>query len=114
MAKAIYLATKNFPKEEIYGLSNQMRRAVISIPSNIAEGFLRQYIKERIQFLYVSLGSCGELETQLILAKELGCLREKEFSNLSGDLNHLARMIRALINSLSRKPTKTQYQTPKT
>lgn len=103
LAKEIYLLTRDFPKEEIYGLTNQMQRAAISIPSNIAEGFLRQYLKERIQFLFVALSSCGELDTQFFLAKELGYLREDGFVALSERINHLARMIRALINSLSRK-----------
>jgi four helix bundle protein len=61
----IYLVTESFPKDEQYGLISQMRRAAVSIPSNIAEGFVRNYTKEYKQFLYVSLGSCAELETHL-------------------------------------------------
>lgn len=67
----IYKLTKSFPKDEIYGLTSQMRRSVVSIPSNIAEGCARQTEKETIQFLHISLGSIAELETQLIIAKEL-------------------------------------------
>ena len=59
----VYTVTADYPKEEIYGLTAQMRRAAISIPSNIAEGFMRQHNKEYKQFLYVALGSCAELET---------------------------------------------------
>ncbi len=59
----IYSITDHFPKDELYGLANQMRRSAISIPSNIAEGFVRNHLKEYIQFLYIPLGFCAELET---------------------------------------------------
>jgi four helix bundle protein len=72
LAKEVYRLTKNFPKEETFGLVSQMRRAAVSIPSNIAEGAARNSNKEFIQFLHVSLGSLAELETQLLLSKELG------------------------------------------
>lgn len=72
----IYEITKKFPKEEIYGLTNQIRRCAISIPSNIAEGSARQSDKEFIQFLYVAMGSLVELETQLIIAKNLDYIKE--------------------------------------
>ena len=72
LTKKIYLITKNFPKEEIYGLTSQIRRSCISIPSNIAEGSARNHDKEFIQFLYISLGSLAELDTQLIISKEIG------------------------------------------
>jgi len=61
----VYVATKTFPKEELYGLTNQLRRAAVSVPSNIAEGAARQTTKEFVQFLYISLGSVAEVETQL-------------------------------------------------
>lgn len=67
----VYNITKGFPKDELYGLSSQIRRSAVSIPSNIAEGCARQNNKENIQFLYISLGSIAELETQLLIAKEL-------------------------------------------
>lgn len=70
----VYKSTKNFPKAEIYGLTAQMRRSAISIPSNIAEGTARSSKREYIQFLYISLGSLSELETQIIIAKNLGYL----------------------------------------
>ncbi|GAF73329.1 unnamed protein product, partial [marine sediment metagenome] len=60
--KDIYILTKKFPKEELYGLTSQMRRSAVSIPSNIAEGFRRYHNKEYKQFLYIALGSCAELE----------------------------------------------------
>ena len=67
----IYKITKNFPKEEIYGLSSQLRRSAVSIPSNIAEGAGRNSKKQYIQFLNIALGSIAEIETQLIIAKRL-------------------------------------------
>ena len=76
LAKEIYLLTSNFPKEEIYGLSSQMRRASVSIPSNIAEGAARNSDKEFARFLYISLGSLSELDTQIILSKDLGFINE--------------------------------------
>ncbi len=76
--KDIYILTKRFPKEELYGLTSQMRRSAVSIPSNIAEGFRRYHNKEYRQFLYIALGSCAELETQIIIAYELDLSRIKE------------------------------------
>ena len=74
LVEKIYLITAKFPKEEIYGLRSQMRRCAVSIPSNIAEGAARNSVKEYIQFLYVSLGSLSELETQVEIALRLGYL----------------------------------------
>ena len=68
----VYKITKAFPKEELFGLSSQLRRAAVSIPSNIAEGAARQTTKEFIQFLHVALGSQQEVDTQLLVAKILG------------------------------------------
>ncbi|MGC9337367.1 MAG: four helix bundle protein [Candidatus Cloacimonadia bacterium] len=74
LVEKIYKATTVFPKEKIYGLTSQMRRATVSIPSNIAEGAARNSEKEFIQFLYISLGSLSELETQIIIANKIGYL----------------------------------------
>ena len=71
LAEDIYKLTKGFPNSELYGLTSQMKRAVTSVPSNIAEGAARKGDKEFIQFLYVSMGSLSELETQLLLSKRL-------------------------------------------
>lgn len=70
----VYEATKDFPKEELYGLTNQVRRAVVSVPSNIAEGAGRNSSKEFTQFLHIALGSLAEVETQLVIAERLGYL----------------------------------------
>ena len=72
LVKDIYLLTGHFPKNEKYGLSSQMQRCAVSVPSNIAEGSARQFKKEYIQFLYIALGSLSELETQLIISFEIG------------------------------------------
>lgn len=71
LVTSIYAATSMFPREEMYGLTNQIRRSAVSIPSNIAEGAARQTDKEFIQFLYIALGSVAELETQIIISEKL-------------------------------------------
>ena len=104
LVKEVYVITKTFPKEEIYGLTSQMRRASVSIPSNIAEGFMRQHKPEMIQFLFISLGSCGELHTQLVIAKKLGFITDGQLNHLT--TNHLffiSRMLQNLIKSLRNK-----------
>ncbi|MBI4846592.1 MAG: four helix bundle protein [Candidatus Omnitrophica bacterium] len=85
LAKLLYEITKDFPREEMYGITSQLRRACISIPSNIAEGYMRGS-KEYIQFLKVALGSAAELETQICLSKDLGFLKDVDFNKLN-DLN---------------------------
>lgn len=77
IALAVYRATAGFPKEEVYGISSQMRKAAVSIPSNIAEGFNRRHNREYRQMLHVALGSCAELETQVELSCELGYLENE-------------------------------------
>lgn len=78
LVKNIYEATSRFPREELFGLTNQMRRAAVSIPSNIAEGAARQTEREFVQFLFVALGSASELETQAIIAERLRYLDSTE------------------------------------
>lgn len=78
LVKEIYRVTREFPKEEIYGLVSQMRRAAVSIPSNIAEGASRTGTKEFLQFLSISRGSLSEVETQLLIAKSLGYIKNQE------------------------------------
>ncbi len=99
LAKQIYLITAKFPKEETYGLVSQVRRSAISIPSNIAEGAARNSKKEFIQFLYVSLGSLAELETQLLLSKEIGLI---EYSTFEDAIEHIRKMLLGLIKYLKK------------
>ena len=103
LAKEVYRLTKHFPKEETFGLASQMRRAAVSIPSNIAEGAARNSDKEFIQFLHVSLGSLAELETQLLLSRELGFPKDEE---LSGSVEQIRRMLLGLIKYLRGKTAK--------
>lgn len=93
----VYKITANFPDEEKFGLSSQMRRAAVSIPSNIAEGAARGTSREYIRFLHISLGSCSELETQLIISKNLEILTEKQFGTLVLELETIIRMLVKLI-----------------
>ena len=96
----IYILTKKFPKEELYGLTSQIRRSAISVPSNIAEGFRRYHNKEYKQFLYIALGSCAELETQITIAKNLKYITEDKEIELIEKLDHLCRMTSNLIKKL--------------
>jgi len=96
----IYSITAKFPKEEVYGLVLQMRKAAVSIPSNIAEGFVRHHSKEYKQFLYISLGSCAELDTQLIISHRRKYITKEELEELTEDINHESRMLVNLIKKI--------------
>jgi len=86
LVRTVYILTKEFPKEELYGLTNQMRRSAVSIPSNIAEGCGRRTSSDTIQFLHISRGSLFELETQLYLALDQSYIKEENFKQT---LNHI-------------------------
>ena len=101
IVKDIYKTVKEFPKLELYSLTNQMQRASLSIPSNIAEGFNRFHNKEYKQFLYIALGSCAELETQIEIATELNYLNEENKKIILEKINHESRMITNLIKKLN-------------
>ena len=100
LVKDIYKSTEKLPKQEMYGLIGQMRRSAVSIPSNVAEGFRRHHNKEYKQFLYVSLGSCAELETQVTIAKELKYIGQDKEAVLLEKLDHICRMISNLLKKL--------------
>ena len=97
LVEEIYRVTRAFPQEELYCLTSQLRRASISVPSNIAEGFARRSNKVYKQFLYISLGSCAELTTQIIISQRLDYLRERESERLQEYVNTLSKMIMSLI-----------------
>jgi four helix bundle protein len=103
LAKQMYILTTNFPKEETYGLISQIRRSAVSIPSNIAEGAARNSNKEFIQFLYISLGSISELETQLLISQEIGII---EYSSFEESIEHIRKMLLGLIKYLKRQTLK--------
>lgn len=91
--KNVYLLIKLFPKEELYGLTSQIKRAAVSVPSNIAEGIGRNYKKDTTQFLHISRGSLYELETLLNIAEMIGLLKAGDFKAISENLNQCARII---------------------
>jgi four helix bundle protein len=99
----VYEGTKTFPREEIYGLTSQLRRAAVSIPSNIAEGQGRRSSKGFIQFLGIAYGSLQETETQIILATRLGYLRDEQESQLLAQCAEVGKLINGLTNALRRK-----------
>lgn len=101
LVKDIYKETQNFPRQEIYGLTNQIRRAAISIPSNIAEGHIRQHRAEFRQFLSVALGSLAELETQIVISRELNYISTEKSLNVIDQMGSLGKMIRGLIKRLN-------------
>lgn len=95
----IYKITESLPSSELYGISSQIRRSSVLIPSNIAEGAARQHNKEFIQFLYHSLGSLSELETQLIICINVQYIKEYDFNKII----EIRKMLFGLINSVKRK-----------
>ncbi len=101
LVTSIYELCKALPKEELYSLSDQIKRSAISIPANIAEGSGRNTSKEFIHFLYISLGSAYELETHLIIGKNIGYFSDT--NTLLKELNDIKKMLNGLINSIKRK-----------
>ena len=102
----IYNMTKSFPKEEVYGLVSQMRRAAVSIPANIAEGAARQTKKEFQQFVYISMGSLAELETHLILSVRLSFCGKQEADSTLLKLDEIRRMLSGLLNHFRHNSSK--------
>ena len=100
LVKCIYQATAGLPNEEKFGLVNQMRRAAVSIPSNLAEGHARLGTGEFLHFISIAMGSVAELETQIILSADLGYLRNNIRGNLLSQLDTVGKMLRGLHKSL--------------
>ena len=96
----VYALIKKLPKEELFGLSSQMRRAAVSIPSNIAEGYGRHSQRELLRFLTIAVGSTSELETQLIICQQLGYLSAEDYQLLQCSLSSIAKMLNALKRSI--------------
>lgn len=103
LVEKVYDLTEKFPRQELYGLANQMRKSAVSIPSNIAEGFARNFTKEYLRFLYFSLGSCAELETQLMIAKIRKYGSDLEIGELEREIDYESRMLMNLIKALKKR-----------
>ncbi len=101
LAAQVYSLTAKFPKEELYGLTSQIRRSAVSIPSNIAEGAARHSKKEFIQFLHIASGSVAELETQLLLAIQIGLLSG---DHIISHVEEVRKLLLGLLRSLKKKP----------
>jgi len=93
----VYKMCANFPKSEVFGLTSQMQRSAVSITSNIAEGFGRQTIKEKIQFYYLAQGSLVELKNQLLIARDVNYINEEIFGTISKQLNITHKLLQGLI-----------------
>lgn len=104
LVKAVYHLTASFPKTETFGLVSQMRRAAVSMPANIAEGYARKHRPEYIQFLRISFGSGAELETLMVLTEELAFAKKSETAQANQLLQETMRMLNKLISSLVAKP----------
>ena len=104
LVETIYALTARFPREEVYGLTAQMRRAAVSVPSNIAEGYGREQRGYVIQFLRVALGSARELETQLMLVVRLKFVAQQDCELASSQCDQVGKMLRGLIRSVETEP----------
>jgi four helix bundle protein len=104
LAVKVYHVTKEFPSEEKFGITSQMRRASVSIPSNIAEGTAKSTSKSFVNSLDISLGESYELETQAIIANLVGLLNKEQFTSLESDISEVQRMIHGFILTVEDKP----------
>jgi four helix bundle protein len=100
LAKAIYKLTEKFPRQEVYALADQVRRAAVSVPSNIAEGQARKSPGDFRRFLHIALGSLAEVDTQLVLAQEFGYITKDDIDVMDEQIQGLRKKLYALMNSL--------------
>ena len=103
LCKSLYSVTKGFPTDERFGLTAQIRRAAVSVPSNIAEGYGRSMTRDYLRFLYMAKGSLSEIETQLLLAQDLEIIKGSSSENTFKDIDEVERMLVALIRTLEAK-----------
>jgi four helix bundle protein len=108
MVQEVYEATRDFPKEEIYGLRSQIRRAAVSIPSNIAEGQGRESVKDFLRHLSIAYGSLCEAETQIVIAGRLGYIKDDASEKLMVRAGEVGRLINGLTRSLSKQIVSSQ------
>lgn len=99
----IYIISKKFPRDELYGLTSQMRRSAVSIPSNIAEGRGKRSTKDFMRFLNIAYGSLAELETQMFISQNLGYVNETGLEPVLNDASRIGRMINGMIAGLEKK-----------
>lgn len=104
LVKEIYLLTEKFPKDELFGLRSQMERAAVSIPSQIAEGYMRKHRKEYLQFLSISLGSAAELETQILICKSINKFEYLNFTKAENLLEEVLKMLYVMIEKIKLNP----------
>ena len=102
LAIKVYKLTQKFPRDEIFGLTSQMRRAAVSVPANIVEGSARQYQREYLQFLYISMGSLAELGYYIKFSYEIGYLNKEDYDVMDLHYNRTIKTLRALINFIEK------------
>lgn len=95
----IYKITKDFPKDELFGLTNQIRRASVSITSNISEGFNRNSSKEKLQFYYIALGSLAETQNQLLIARDIEYIKQDIFDKIGAQVTTVQKLLNGFIKS---------------
>jgi len=111
LAERIYVITKEFPSNEMYGMISQMRRAAVSVPSNIAEGQARDTPKEFVRFIAIAQGSLAEFETQIIIAKNIAYMTQQQYLEYVAQHNEVSRMLASLKNSIQKiEPIKGDKQ----
>ena len=110
LARVVYGLVKFLPREELYALSDQMRRAVVSIPSNTAEGYYRNSTRDYIRFLSMAKGSLGEIETQLLLCENFGYLQNEQIIPALTKCDEISKMLTVLINNLQAKIDKKEIK----
>jgi len=114
LAASVYRVTRGFPRDELYGMTNQMRRASVSIGANIAEGCGRDGGKELARFLAIASGSASELDCLVVLAGDLNFLKKTEYEALAQDVTEIRRMLNALSQTVKQSADKTNNQKPRT
>ncbi|MDO8551989.1 MAG: four helix bundle protein [bacterium] len=97
LAVSVYQLTKKFPKDELFGITNQMRRAAVSVTSNIAEGFSRSFPKEKTQFYSIAKGSLTELESQMLISRDVGLISAREFSDVEQQIRQTNKLLTGLL-----------------
>ncbi len=111
LAVSVYFRTRSFPREELYGITSQLRRAVVSVSANIAEGATREHKKEYLHFLYVAMGSMAEIEYLLHLSRRVEYLEDDEYKKLEDLRKKTAKTLYGLINSVKKEAKNTKNHT---